>query len=118
MTMKKTAAKSRKPKLPRQRYEARARIAKALAHPSRQLILDVLADGEMCVCDLTELVGADQSTVSKHLAVLKQVGIIEDRKEGVMTFYSLRTRCLQGIWECIEKVLLENLESQRTALGA
>ena len=116
--MKKTNLKSVKSKLPRQRYEARAKIAKALAHPSRQLILDVLADGDRCVCELTELVGADQSTVSKHLAVLKQAGIIEDRKEGVMTFYSLKTRCIQGIWECIEKVLLDNLEAQRTAMGA
>ena len=63
-------------------YEARARIAKALSHPSRLLMLDALAEGEMCVCDLTELVGADQSTVSKHLAVLKQAGIVEDRKKG------------------------------------
>ncbi len=47
-------------------YEARARVAKALAHPSRLIILDAIADGERCVCELTELVGADQSTVSKH----------------------------------------------------
>ena len=116
--MNKAAPKTRKPKLSRQRYEARAKIAKALAHPSRQLMLDALADGDLCVCELTELVGADQSTVSKHLAVLKQAGIIEDRKEGVMTFYSLKTRCIQGIWECIEKVLLDNLETQRTVMGA
>lgn len=116
--MNKSAQQTRKTKLPRQRYEARARIAKALAHPSRQAILDALAEEDMCVCELTELIGADQSTVSKHLAVLKQAGIIADRKEGVMTYYSLKTRCIQGIWECIEKVLLENLEHQRTALGA
>ena len=58
---------------PRQRYEARAQVARALAHPSRLMMLDALQDGELCVCELTELVGADQSTVSKHLAVLKQV---------------------------------------------
>ena len=60
---------------PRQAYEARARIAKALAHPSRLLILDALGQEEMCVCDLTKLVGADQSTVSKHLSVLKSGGL-------------------------------------------
>lgn len=108
----------RQPKHSRQRYEARARIAKALAHPSRQLMLDALADGELCVCELTELVGADQSTVSKHLAVLKQAGIVEDRKQGVMTFYRLRIRCLQGLWECIESVLKDNLEKQQAALRA
>ena len=101
----------------RQHYEARARVAKALGHPSRLLMLDALAECEMCVCDLTELVGADQSTVSKHLAVLKQAGIVEDRKDGTMTFYSLKICCLQGFWECVESVLRDNLKEQRAALG-
>lgn len=102
----------------RQRYEARARIAKALAHPSRLLMLDALADGEMCVCELTNLVGADQSTVSKHLAVLKQAGIVSDRKEGVMVFYRVKICCLQGFWECVESVLKENLKEQQAAIRA
>ena len=98
-------------------YEARAKIAKALSHPSRLLMLDALAEREMCVSDLTELVGADQSTVSKHLAVLKQAGIVDDRKDGTMTFYSLKIRCLHGFWECVELVLRDNLKEQRAALG-
>lgn len=102
---------------PKQHYEARARIAKALSHPTRLLMLDALTEREMCVCDLTKLVGADQSTVSKHLAVLKQAGIVEDRKEGTMTFYSLKICCLQGFWECVESVLRDNLKQQRAALG-
>ena len=53
----------------RAKYEARAKIMKARAHPARLLIVDVLAtEGERCVCDLTELVGSDMSTVSRHLA--------------------------------------------------
>lgn len=101
---------------PRQHYEARAGIAKALSHPTRLLMLDAMADGEMCVCDLTELVGADQSTVSKHLAVLKQAGIVADRKRGTMTFYSLKICCLEGFWECVESVLKNNIKEQRAAL--
>ena len=107
-----------KPKHSVGRYEARARIAKALGHPSRLVMLDALADGEMCVCELTELVGADQSTVSKHLSVLKQAGIVSDRKEGTMTFYRLKVSCLQGFWQCIESVLKENLKTQQAAIGA
>ena len=107
-----------KPKHPIERYEARARIARALGHPSRLLMLDALADGELCVCELTELVGADQSTVSKHLSVLKQAGIVSDRKEGTMTFYRLKVSCLQGFWQCIESVLKENLKTQQAAIGA
>jgi ArsR family transcriptional regulator, arsenate/arsenite/antimonite-responsive transcriptional repressor len=99
-------------------YEARARVAKALAHPSRLLILDAIADGEKCVCELTALVDADQSTVSKHLSILKQAGIIADRKEGPKTFYRQRICCLKGLWDCIENVLKENLKSQQAACGA
>jgi ArsR family transcriptional regulator len=100
-----------------QRYEFRARVAKALAHPSRLMMLDALAGGERCVCELTELVGADQSTVSKHLTVLKQAGIVEDRKDRTKVFYRLKTKCLQGIWECVEGVLEQNLKEQQAALG-
>jgi ArsR family transcriptional regulator len=102
----------------RQRYAARAEVAKALAHPSRLLMLDALQDGQRCVCELTELVGADQSTVSKHLAVLKQAGLVDDRKDGVMTFYRLKVRCLAGFWQCIESVLKENLKTQQAAIGS
>jgi ArsR family transcriptional regulator len=104
-------------KHPPQRYEFRARIAKALAHPSRLLILDALAEQDRCVSELTKLVGADQSTVSKHLAVLRQTGIVDVRKDGGMTFYRLKTRCLQGIWECVETVLKENLKEQQLAIS-
>ena len=101
---------------PRQRYEFRARVAKALAHPGRLMMLDALAKKERCVCELTDLVGVDQSTVSKHLAVLKQAGIVEDRKDGSKAFYRLKTKCLQGIWECVESVLEQNLKEHQAAL--
>jgi ArsR family transcriptional regulator len=100
----------------RKRYEARAQIAKALAHPSRLMILEALEGRERCVCELTELVGADQSTVSKHLAVLKQAGLVEDRKEGVMAYYRVKVCCLAGFWDCIETVLSENLKAQQAVL--
>jgi len=105
------------PRYPRARYEARARIAKALAHPSRLIILEALEQREVCVCDLTDLVGADQSTVSKHLAVLKQAGLVTDRKDGVLVYYRLRACCLKGFWDCVEGVLAENLKVQRCVLA-
>lgn len=100
----------------RQRYEARARIAKALAHPSRLMMLEALEDRERCVCELTDLVGADQSTVSKHLAILRQAGLVEDRKEGVMAFYRVKVCCLGGFWKCLESVLSENLKTHQAML--
>ena len=105
-----------RPQFTRARYEARAKIAKAMAHPSRLLILEALEGREVCVCDLTDLVGADQSTVSKHLAGRRQAGLVEDRKDGVMVFYKLRVCCLQGFWDCIETVLAQNLKAQQAVL--
>jgi ArsR family transcriptional regulator len=102
---------------PYKRYEARARIAKALAHPSRLLMLDALSQGELCVCDLTSLVGADQSTVSKHLAVLREAGLIEMRKQGTTTLCRVKVGCLTGFWTCVESVLKQNLKEQRDCVG-
>jgi ArsR family transcriptional regulator len=79
-------------------------------------MLDALQERETCVCDLTALVGADQSTVSKHLAVLRSAGLVDVRKEGAMTFYRLKVCCLQSFWECVETVLKQNLEEQRAAV--
>lgn len=100
-------------KKPIEFYEARANVAKALAHPSRLLILEALQEQDMCVCELTELVGSDQSTVSKHLAILKQVGLLDTRKDGSMVFYRLKIGCLNGFFICVESVLNQRRESDR-----
>ncbi|MCL4691344.1 MAG: winged helix-turn-helix domain-containing protein [Candidatus Hydrogenedentes bacterium] len=92
------------------RYEARARIVKALAHPTRLFIVDELAKGERCVCELTGMIGADTSTVSKHLTVLKSAGIVQDDKRGLMVYYTLRVPCIVNLFGCVEGVLLANLE--------
>jgi DNA-binding transcriptional ArsR family regulator len=99
------------------KYAARAKIIKALAHPARLLIVDELAEqGERCVCELTEVIGSDMSTVSRHLAQLKEAGIIEDEKRGKMIFYRLRVKCLPGFFACIESVIRCNVESQQALL--
>ena len=61
----------------RARCETRAAILKALAHPTRLFMIEELADKSYCVCELTEMVGLDVSTVSKHLAILKDAAIIK-----------------------------------------
>ena len=100
-----------------EQYRARAQVARAIGHPSRLLILDALRQREMCVCELTPLVGADQSTVSRHLAVLRGAGLIEDRKKGVQVFYRLRVACLEGFFQCLESVLQESVRRHRAAAG-
>ncbi len=99
------------------KYEARARIIKAMAHPARLLIVDELARrDERCVCELTKMVGTDISTVSRHLAILKHAGIIEDQKRGSQVYYKLRVRCVLDFFRCVESVLHCNIQEQRKML--
>jgi ArsR family transcriptional regulator len=78
---------------------------KALAHPTRLFIVDQLAQGERCVCELTKMIDADVSTVSRHLSVLKAAGIVADEKRGVQVYYSLLVPCVLNWYSCVEGVL-------------
>lgn len=89
----------------RRAYRRQARVLKALASESRLAIVHRLSEGECCVCDLTELVGTDQSTVSKHLAVLRDAGIVEAERRGQHSFYRLVAPCVVGFLSCAEDVL-------------
>ena len=87
-------------------YEARVRVVKAMAHPTRMFIVDELSHtGERCVCELTEMVGADMSTVSKHLTVLKSAGLITDERRGNQVYYRLLVPCIVDFFRCVESVL-------------
>lgn len=100
------------------KYEARAKIVKAMAHPARLFIVDELSkNGERCVCELTEMVGSDMSTVSRHLSQLRQAGLIEDEKRGQMVFYRLRVKCVLNFFDCIESVMACNAKSQQELLA-
>ena len=100
------------------RYEARAKVIKALAHPTRLLIVDELAQhGERCVCELTDFVGSDMSTVSRHLAQLKEAGVVELEKRGRMIFYRLRVKCLPKFFDCIESVIKCNAASHQELIS-
>lgn len=98
------------------RLEARARIVKALAHPSRLFIVEELSKAGRCVNELTEMIGADVSTVSKHLSVLKAAGIIHDRRKGSQVYYSLRVPCIIKFFDCIEAVLEANARAHNEML--
>lgn len=95
----------------------RAKVMKALAHPSRLFIVEELSRGERCVCDLTEMIGADVSTVSKHLAVLRQAGLVLDERRGVQIFYRLRVPCILNFFGCVEAVLEETARGRIAISG-
>jgi len=93
----------------RSRYEARVRVVKAMAHPTRMFIVDELSRvGERCVCELTEMIGDDISTVSKHLSILKNAGIVADDRRGNQVFYRLRVPCILEFFRCVESVVEGN----------
>ncbi len=102
----------------RELYEHRARIIKAMAHPSRLAMVDALARGERCVCELQQVVGTDMSTVSKHLALLKAAGIVADRKEGLQVFYRLQVPCVLDFLGCVDAVIRSNAQTQRRLAAA
>jgi ArsR family transcriptional regulator len=86
-------------------YKRQASVLKALANESRLIIVERLAEGECTVGELTLLVGSDQSTVSRHLSVLKTHGIVDDRREGQNVYYSLLTPCVLNFFTCAADVL-------------
>jgi ArsR family transcriptional regulator len=87
------------------RYASRVRILKALAHPTRLFLVEELSSRERCVCELTERVGDDISTVSKHLALLREAGVVASERRGQQIFYRLRVPCVLEIFGCVEGVL-------------
>ena len=99
------------------RFAARARIIKALAHPSRLFIVDELSQRERCVCELTEMIGADTSTISKHLSILRNAGIVRDEKRGTQVFYQLTMPCVLRFLDCVETIMQENAQAQMTLVG-
>jgi len=81
-----------------------AQVFKALGHPARLQMVMAVAEGELCVCELTELVGFDMSTISKHLSVLTAAGVLASDKRANKVFYRLRTPCVLNIFTCIGEV--------------
>ena len=93
--------------------EQQAAIFKALGHASRLMMVKALGTGDKCVNELHELVGGDLSTISKHLTVLKNAGIVETYKQGNFVFYHLTLQCVSTFIQCLENAstLNENPEA-------
>jgi DNA-binding transcriptional ArsR family regulator len=96
------------------RYEARARIIKAMAHPTRLFIVDTLSRGERCVNELTGMIGADMSTISRHLSVLRGAGIVRDEKRGANVYYFLKVPCVLNFFSCVESVIRSSVDEHRS----
>ena len=100
----------------RARCQQLAAVMKALGHPTRAFIVMELAEGPRCVCELTDMVGADTSTVSKHLSVLKNTGLVRAEKQGLMVHYSLISPCLLNFFSCVEELVRREMTEKEKLL--
>jgi DNA-binding transcriptional ArsR family regulator len=94
-------------------YDARADFLKALAHPGRLYMVDLLSRGEMCVNDLAIAAGYDISTVSRHLSQMKRAAIVRSRREGTTIYYSLHLHCIKDLFRCIESAVEDRLDMEK-----
>jgi DNA-binding transcriptional ArsR family regulator len=99
------------------KYNAQARVHKALAHPTRLFIVEELSRQERCVAELTEMIGVEMPTVSRHLSVLKGAGILEDDKRGTQVFYRLKTPCVMNFFRCVSEVRHAAMRHEAALLG-
>ncbi len=86
-------------------YEKKTQIFKALANPVRLEIIDLLIEGEKCVCDIVDTLNYEQPHISKSLIKLKDVGLIKDRKDGLKVYYSLAICCMKEFFSCTNKMI-------------
>jgi ArsR family transcriptional regulator len=90
---------------PRSLTAAKARIFKALGHPTRLGVVEMLSQGERCVCEIVEEFSDSQATVSRHLDVLLRAGIVDRRKDGVKMIYRLALPCVLNAMPCIVEAI-------------
>jgi ArsR family transcriptional regulator len=84
--------------------KSRAGIVKAMAHPTRLLVMEALMEGELCVNDLTDLAGCDVTTLSKHLSVMKRAGLLVCEKRGLQVFYQIACPCFAEFFRCVDLI--------------
>jgi DNA-binding transcriptional ArsR family regulator len=85
--------------------ELRVTVLKAIASTPRLKILEALYDEDLSVGELTSRIGSDISTVSRHLSVLRNAGILSSSKDGARVLYHLCTPCVLEFFSCIDKVI-------------
>lgn len=90
---------------------------KALASPVRLKIVAELSRGERCLCDLTPLCGLNKSTLSRHVAALRNVGIVGERRDGARRFLRLQTPCILNVFDCAMDVIRSEAKRQARWAG-
>jgi ArsR family transcriptional regulator len=97
--------------------ELKSELFKALAHPARVRVLEVLSEGERSVGDMQPLVGIEPSHLSQQLAVLRRAGVVTSRKEGLAVVYSLSDPQIVELLAVAKRVLIASLSAQQDLLA-
>lgn len=92
-------------------FKLHAEICKTMANPKRIEIINALRDGEKSTGDLVSTLDVSKANVSQHLAVLRQKGIVIDRREGVNVYYRIANPKVIQACDLMREVLLEQLEA-------
>lgn len=97
--------------------QLKADIFKAISHPTRIRILELLSDGEHCVCDIFEQLKVEQANTSQHLSVMKKQGILQSRKEGLRVIYSIKNPEVIEMLELANQILRKQADEAISAFG-
>jgi ArsR family transcriptional regulator len=98
-------------------YDRQAGLLKTLAHPVRLQILDILRDGEQCVCHLEAALGLRQAYVSQQLMVLRKAGLVADRKDGLRVYYRVLDPSVYGVLEVARSLVSRQAQKQGHAVS-
>ncbi len=86
-------------------YDRQAEILKALAHPVRLQILDILRDGERCVCHIEAVLGLRQAYISQQLMLLRKACLVADRKDGLRVYYRVTDRAVFRVLDPVRNMV-------------
>ncbi|MGM0370753.1 MAG: ArsR/SmtB family transcription factor [Bacillota bacterium] len=93
--------------------QLKSELFKALGHQTRIRIVELLKDGELCVCTIYESLEQSQPNISQHLSKLKKANLVKSRKDGLQVYYSLKNEKIISILEMSKEILLEQINETR-----
>lgn len=96
--------------------EIRSEVIKAMAHPVRLIVIEVLKNGEKSFSELMKYFDIDKSTLSKHISVLKNSGIVISRREKSGMFYHLQVPCITEFFSCVTAVIKDKIKREQCCI--
>jgi len=94
-----------------------ANLFKALSHPTRLQIVKLLKDRPLCVCDILPQIDSEQSNASQHLSVLKNQGIVESKKDGLMVIYKIKSPEVYKMIDIVEGIIMRQIEETKASFN-